>query len=199
MSSWTWLAFAITIACEVVLLAAVLQSLLRPENRIWPPTGKGTWQFHVTFWPVILGVTAAIALAWLDWNTFIWKEDERILVGGALIAFGLGIADWGVRALGRSTSSGLGGPFQERGPYRFSRNPQYVGNILAVVGFAVVANSRLLWIATVLAIVGLVLGPFAEEAWLRRTSGETFEAYVRRVPRFVGIPRGSREASRGDL
>ena len=138
---------------------------------------------------MIVGVTAAIALAWLDWNTFLWKADERILVGGALVAFGLGIADWGVRTLGRPVSSGLGGPFQERGPYRYSRNPQYVGDILATLGFAILANSRLLWMAAVLAVVGLVLGPFAEEAWLRRTYGDRYEVYARRIPRFIGIPR----------
>ena len=189
MSGWTWAAFAVVIACELVLVAAVVVSLASPRRRIWPPPAKNTWQFHVTFWPVVVGVPAAIGLAWLDWNTFLWKSDERILVGGALIAFGLGIADWGVRTLGRPTSSGLGGPFQERGPYRFSRNPQYVGDLIAAVGFAIVANSRLLWIATLLGLMGLVLGPLAEEAWLRQTYGATFDTYARRIPRFVGIPR----------
>ena len=189
MNRWAGVAFAVTIACELVLLAAVVVSILRPDRRIWPPPRRASWQFHLTFWPVIVGVAAAVALAWLDWNTFVWTGDERNLVGGALIAFGLGIADWGVRALGRPTSAGLGGPFREVGPYRLSRNPQYVGDILAAIGFAVVANSRLLWIATLLAVVGLVLGPFAEERWLRRTYGETYEAYARRIPRFVGIPR----------
>ena len=189
VSGWTWIAFAVVLACEIVLVAAVVLSLVSPRRRIWPPPGKSTWQFHLTFWPVVVGVPAALALAWLDWNTFLWKDDERILAGGALIAFGLGIADWGVRTLGRPTSSGLGGPFQERGPYRFSRNPQYVGDLMAAVGFALVANSRLLWIATLLGLVGLVLGPLAEEAWLRQTYGETFEAYARRIPRFVGLRR----------
>jgi protein-S-isoprenylcysteine O-methyltransferase Ste14 len=196
VNSWTWTAFAITIASEVVLLAAVVVSILRPERRIWPPPGKSTWQFHVTFWPVIIGVAAGIALAWLDWNSFVWTADERILVGGVLVALGLGIADWGVRALGRPTSSGLGGPFHESGPYRYSRNPQYVGDILAVIGIAIVANSRLLWIAAAPAILGLALGPFAEEGWLRRTYGEGYEAYARRIPRFVGIPRSSRDHRR---
>ena len=189
VSGWTWVAFAVVIACEVVLIAAVLVSLVSPRRRIWPPPGGNTWQFHLTFWPVVVGVPAALALAWLDWNTFVWKDDERILAGGALVAVGLGIADWGVRTLGRPTSSGLGGPFQERGPYRFSRNPQYVGDLMAAVGFALVANSRLLGIATLLGLVGLVLGPLAEEAWLRQTYGETFETYARRIPRFIGLPR----------
>lgn len=189
MSAWTWVAFAVTILCELVLLAAVVVSLRSPRRRVWPPPGRRSWQFHLTFWPVVVGVLSAIALAWLDWNTFLWRDDERILFGGAFVALGLGLADWGVRSLGRPTSAGLGGPFLERGPYRFSRNPQYVGDILAVVGFAIVANSRLLWIAAGLAVVALVLGPFAEEAWLDERYGEEYAAYRRRTPRFLGRPR----------
>lgn len=199
MSAWTWFAFVMVIACEAVLLTAVVISILRPASRIWPPPGRGTWQYHVTWWPVLVGVPAGIALAWLDWNTFVWPAEERILVGGALIAFGLGLADWGVRTLGRPTSSGLGGPLQERGPYRWSRNPQYVGDILAVIGLGIVANSRLLWIGCLIGVVGLVLGPFAEEAWLRERYGAAFESYARRVPRFLGLaPPGRRQGESGD-
>lgn len=185
----TLAAFAAVLASEALLLGAVVVSMIRPELRIWPPPRKNTWQFHVTFWPVITGVLGAIVLAWRDWNTFVWKADERILVGGVLIALGLGLADWGVRALGRFTSSGLGGELRAAGPYRFSRNPQYVGDILATIGLAVVANSTLLWIVTVPALAGLILAPYAEEPWLRARFGPGYETYRARVPRFIGIPR----------
>jgi protein-S-isoprenylcysteine O-methyltransferase Ste14 len=183
-----WLAFGITLACVIVLVGAVVISLLCPDLRIWPPPGKGSWQYHLTLWPVIIGVLGGIVLAWRDWNTFVWKGDERILVGGALIGAGLGLDDWGVRTLGRNASSGLGGEFREAGPYRFSRNPQYVGDILATIGLAVVANSTLLWIAALFALVGLVLAPYAEEPWLRARFGESYEGYRARVPRFLRIP-----------
>ncbi len=183
--------FVVVLGCEAVLLAAVVLSLLRPDLRIWPPPDRRSWRFHVTFWPVIAGVLAAIVLAWRDWNTFIWGGGERILVGGALIAVGLGLADWGVRTLGRIASSGLGGEFREAGPYRFSRNPQYVGDILATVGLAVVANSTLLWIVTAPALAALVLAPYAEEPWLRSRFGASYESYRARVPRFLGFPRRS--------
>lgn len=188
MDALTWLAFGITLACVIVLVTTVLISLLRPELRVWPPPGKGTWQYHLTLWPVVVGVLGGIVLAWRDWNTFVGKADERILVGGALIGAGLGLADWGVRTLGRIASSGLGGEFREAGPYRFSRNPQYVGDILATIGLAVVANSTLLWIVALIALVGLVLAPYAEEPWLRDRFGESYEAYRARVPRFLRIP-----------
>lgn len=188
MDALTAFAFGVTLACVIVLVGAVVISLLRPELRVWPPPGKGTWQYHLTLWPVIVGVLGGIVLAWRDWNSFVWKGDERILVGGALIGAGLGLADWGVRSLGRIASSGLGGEFREAGPYRFSRNPQYVGDILATIGLAVVANSTLLWIAALIALVGLVLAPYAEEPWLRARFGESYEKYRVRVPRFLGIP-----------
>ena len=46
---------------------------------------------------------------------------------------------WGVRTLGVHQSLGLEGELARGGPYELSRNPQYVGDTLLLVGYALCA------------------------------------------------------------
>jgi protein-S-isoprenylcysteine O-methyltransferase Ste14 len=71
--------------------------------------------------------------------------------------------------------------------YSMSRNPMYVGVVLAVVGQAIVFASRaiavygaFLWLLFHLVVVAL------EEPHLRARYDERYEAYCRRVPRWLG-------------
>ena len=73
-----------------------------------------------------------------------------------------------------------------RGPYRFVRNPMYLGATLALVGVALFYRS-----VALLAYAGvflLLMHAFAvgyEEPTLRRTFGSEYEAYRATVPRWV--------------
>jgi protein-S-isoprenylcysteine O-methyltransferase Ste14 len=72
------------------------------------------------------------------------------------------------------------------GPYRFTRNPIYIGFVLAYFGFAIVLTSMwvLLLLIPVLAILrrGVVV---PEEAYLRRKFGDAYRKYQARVPRWL--------------
>lgn len=78
------------------------------------------------------------------------------------------------------------------GPYRFSRNPLYVSNILAGAGLLLFANVfpvtvRMTLIALIIAHhIALV---HHEEAALRAAHGETFTRYAARTPRWYGLLR----------
>ena len=85
----------------------------------------------------------------------------------------------------RQRGSGQRGGFVSSGPYRFTRNPQYVGDIVFFVGVGVIANSVFLWIAHVLLILGFVVAPLTEEPWLEEQYGDAYREYRRRVPRFL--------------
>ena len=80
----------------------------------------------------------------------------------------------------------------ERGPYRISRNPQYVADIAMLAGFAILANSTYAWITCLLGMVWFVLAPFTEEPWLRDQFGVEYELYMKRVPRFLSLKRRDR-------
>jgi protein-S-isoprenylcysteine O-methyltransferase Ste14 len=77
-----------------------------------------------------------------------------------------------------------------QGLYRFSRNPMYVGVLLAVFGQALIFMSAavarygvIVWLIFHLVVVVL------EEPHLRKERGASYEEYCRQVPRWLGWPR----------
>jgi protein-S-isoprenylcysteine O-methyltransferase Ste14 len=77
------------------------------------------------------------------------------------------------------------------GLYRYSRNPMYLGVLLAIAGQAVVYRSPRIAVYFVIAGLffhGVVV--FLEEPHLARVRGPAYEDYRRRVPRWLGLPRG---------
>ena len=73
-----------------------------------------------------------------------------------------------------------------RGPYRFTRNPMYLGLVLVTLGLALWIGSwpMLLAPALLFATVSFVHIPF-EETKMRRQFGEAFDAYARTVRRWI--------------
>ena len=72
------------------------------------------------------------------------------------------------------------------GPYRFTRNPIYLGMILGLIGLAIALNS--LWLLLTLAPFAVVIryGVVArEEAYLERKFGDVYRHYRRRVRRWL--------------
>jgi len=79
-----------------------------------------------------------------------------------------------------------------RGPYRFSRNPMYVGVLLAVFGQAVLfASPPLAAYGCAVFLFFHLMVVFVEEPHLRATRGRWYELYCRAVPRWLGWPRRS--------
>ena len=137
------------------------------------------------------GLLGLVVLGIIDWNSFALQHWARVLVGGLLMAGGF-FALWGYLTLGAHASQGLGGDLVTTGPYRYSRNPQYVGTIPAVLGYAIICNSILALITALLVSGWFVLVPFAEESWCREHLGAAYEEYAANVPRFIGL-RGLRD------
>lgn len=78
----------------------------------------------------------------------------------------------------------------ETGPYRFSRNPMYLGVVTIIFGQATLLASwkialaaALLWLFFHCVVVCL------EEPHLRARHGAWYEQYCRRTPRWLGVTR----------
>lgn len=73
------------------------------------------------------------------------------------------------------------------GPYRYTRNPQYVGNLGVMLGQALTFNSlgMLLYAIVTWFLAELFLVKW-EEPHLTRQFGEAYVDYKRKVPRWVG-------------
>jgi protein-S-isoprenylcysteine O-methyltransferase Ste14 len=114
-------------------------------------------------------------------------------VGAALAGLGAGlVADAFVRFV---RAAGTPAPVFETqalvvtGPYRYTRNPQYVGVVALVAGEGLLVGSR--------RVLGYGVGLWAafhlwvriyEEPRLRRRFGADYERYSRAVPRWLRAP-----------
>ena len=83
------------------------------------------------------------------------------------------------------------------GPYRFTRNPLYLGNVLQSIGIGLVTP----WPVCVLIIIGIYMFDYAlievEEPYLAATQGDAYKEYLKRVPRLFPIPGKSAPAPSG--
>jgi len=72
------------------------------------------------------------------------------------------------------------------GPYRFTRNPMYLGLVIVTLGIAVWVGAWPMFIApiAIFATINWVHIPF-EEAKMHRQFGATYDGYVGRVRRWV--------------
>ncbi|MGA9958647.1 MAG: isoprenylcysteine carboxylmethyltransferase family protein [Acidobacteriaceae bacterium] len=143
-------------------------------------------------WVFVLGYAVGLALQFILPHAVLSGRASWISVGvgAGLFALGAVIAGWGLTLFHRASTTTVPGERSERlvtrGPYRLTRNPMYVGLTLAYFGEA--GLLRQIW---PLAVLPLVLAYLQwtviplEEAKLRETFGEEYEAYRGRVRRWV--------------
>jgi protein-S-isoprenylcysteine O-methyltransferase Ste14 len=116
------------------------------------------------------------------------------VIGGLLIAVGLGLLIWTVVLFDRvgKGTLGVGNVLGEpvklvvRGPYRHMRNPMISGVLCILLGEAAVTASGwlLLWFAAFLAVLATVIR-FWEEPHLIRRFGDEYITYCQHVPRWI--------------
>ena len=123
-----------------------------------------------------LAVISGFVLDWLEPLTFVPEDWPAGLLGAVVFVLALALGVW---ALDTMTRAGTNVPTNrptttivEGGPYRFTRNPIYLGMCLGLVGLAIAFNS--LWLLGALVPFDLVIryGVVArEEVYLERKFG----------------------------
>lgn len=124
-------------------------------------------------------------LAILTWNTWIVSLEIRFLVGVPLALLGGAFVSWGIFSLGIKNTHGVESGFVEQGAYQFTRNPQYLGDIVLLIGLSIVANSLYVTIPLLLQVIIFVITPFSEESWLNEKYGNKYIEYRNRTSRFL--------------
>jgi protein-S-isoprenylcysteine O-methyltransferase Ste14 len=155
-----------------------------------PDRGPG-----VRFPPPFLFV-GGFLMAWVlhRWLPFEIDDDGagriQTAVGAAFMAAGLALMSWGVVTFARARTAILPHRPARRlvreGPYRFTRNPMYVGLTSAYVGLSIVINA--VWPILVLPLVLASLRRFVvrrEERHLTEKFGGDYSEYCRRVRRWL--------------
>jgi len=119
------------------------------------------------------------------------------IAGTIVAAIGALVALWCVVtfvAIGKGTPAPFDAPRRlvVRGPYRFVRNPMYIGAAVALAGAALFYRSSALFAYSVgFLVVFHLFVVFYEEPTLRRTFGPGYEAYCHAVRRWWPIPRSA--------
>lgn len=168
--------------------ALLIISIAKPELRFWPPPDRSSSRYLFARVTAALGPltgVGALALGVLDWNSAVFGQPGSYLLGGALFVCGCGFALWGYLGLGARASQGHHEGLTAEGAYRYSRNPQYVGTIVGLFGYAIFCNSALTFVVWAIWSSWFVMAPFAEEPWLRERLGIAYDEYAAEVPRFI--------------
>ncbi len=178
---------SIVLSADFLLLIAILVSILFPKSRIWPPAKKDSWQQWVS-WALFTFVMFGVPfLGILDFQSLGYYHWSHLVVGATFCIAGLGIDIWGTRTLTAQQSLGKKGIIVTRGPYRYTRNPQYIGFIVLFAGIIIMSASLMAVLTGAFAIFLFFIIPFSEEPWLRQLYGEPYIEYCKNVPRFIGI------------
>jgi protein-S-isoprenylcysteine O-methyltransferase Ste14 len=179
------LVFGITLVFESCLGAALVVSLLYPKYRVWPPPKKGSWQYWCIHFSTESSIFFFFVLGFVDWNTFLLKHWLRFVFAPLFISLGTTIFLWALRTLTVNTSLGSKGKLVTKGPYRHSRNPQYLGTFLLFSGTMLLFNSLYQFVTGITGILLFLLAAFVEERWLRIQFKEEYDVYCKKVPRFM--------------
>jgi protein-S-isoprenylcysteine O-methyltransferase Ste14 len=187
---------AVTLASQAVLLAFTAVSFFAPARRVWPPPARRSWQLYTTWFLSWVSLSGVFLLALFAGNPLGLPAWLRLGLGVPLLAAGALLVGWGTRALTAATTLGAAGAFVRSGPYRFSRNPQYLGACLYLASLVALSGSHLVALAALAIALWFLATPFVEEPWLAARYGEAYEAYRQAVPRFFGLG-GRRRADGG--
>jgi protein-S-isoprenylcysteine O-methyltransferase Ste14 len=143
--------------------------------------------------PPILALVYVLIAAAISWSLGWPKLPGLPLapVGITLLAVALIPIIWAIVLFRRertevSPTSPVNRKLVTSGPYQFTRNPMYLGLVIATLGLAVWGGAWPMFIAPIalFATANWVHIPF-EEAKMHRQFGATYDSYMRQVRRWV--------------
>lgn len=148
----------------------------RPNFIPWPPL----LLVGFTLMAIVLNLYAPAPLAFAGART----------VGVVLIVLALGVDLWAMRTLHESHTTIMpnrgSSHLVTHGPFGYSRNPIYTANMILMIGMGCFAlNAWLLLLAPVNGILTHFLAIRREENHLIARFGYQFEAYCRKVRRWI--------------
>ncbi len=179
--------FYVVLFSDILLLLGVVFSVGFPRYRIWPPPSKNSWQYWISWIFITISSVGVPVIGLLDWESLGPIHWIRFIVGGLLILVFAFLIYWGIRTLSLHQSLGLEGKLITTGPYKYTRNPQYLALILLYISMILVTSSNLAFLTGGLLILMYVIIPLSEEPWLEDLFGVEYLEYRKRVPRFVGL------------
>ena len=180
------LLFISALIMELFYILMFVLTIKREGFRFWPPDSPDSWQFFAAWSIALLVAVEFLFIGLLDFDSLILpglRVRLPLVIAIVLPVTALGI--WVYAVFPYKATIGLGDRLVTRGPYRYTRNPQYICDILSILAYMILTNS---WMTCALGTLGIILNilaPFTEEPWLEERFGEEYLAYKGRVPRFL--------------
>lgn len=160
----------------------------------WAPWIEG---WHIGRRMSLLG-WLALELSRIGLASFAVATSLLLIVAALFAAAAASFRVWGSAYLGPSTVSNfnmLAGNVLVEGPYRYVRNPLYVGLWCMVMALAFLMPVSGALFAMVLITIFAIRLTLGEEAFLTRQLGQPYLAYLQAVPRFIPRLRGAPAAA----
>jgi protein-S-isoprenylcysteine O-methyltransferase Ste14 len=137
-----------------------------------------------------LAIAAGLAAGWLYPLQFLPSSIPRVGIGGGVFLLGFALAVWAIvtirKAGTRIETNKPTTTIVANGPYRFTRNPVYIGMFLGQAGLATAFDNLWMLAALVPFYVVIRYGVIArEEAYLDRKFGAVYLGYKSRVRRWL--------------
>ena len=79
------------------------------------------------------------------------------------------------------------------GPYKYSRHPIYLALILIFLGVSIISFSWIIFVCLIIIIMHLLLAVPAEELYCLKKYGRIYHDYLKRTPRWIGIPKSDKK------
>ncbi|GBE56500.1 hypothetical protein BMS3Bbin16_00708 [archaeon BMS3Bbin16] len=189
MIMWLYVGLGVSIGIWIVLGIYVFSEIKKTYNKKGIFTNKlliswyAMWAFHHI--PVVFASFFGI---WL-----IPVNRTLALTGGLIIfIFGVVLLPLGMiefRSLRRSTGQDVS-KLITTGIYRWSRNPQFIGWFLMLLGISIAGRSGFALALTIVFMVILHLFTiWLAEPYLEHLYGEEYRQYKSNTPRYIGIPK----------
>jgi len=152
----------------------------------------GFWAPWIETWGIGRRITllewAALELGRTGLVRFTVAVPVVIVVSALLAAIGAVLRVWGTAYLGTGTVNSLdmkAGGVVADGPYRYVRNPLYIGLWFMVAAMAFIMPATGALFAVVFISVFLMRLILAEEGFLAVHIGESYKTYAKAVPRLI--------------
>ncbi len=192
-------------AAYLIAFLALTRGISRSGTDPWLfARGGGTqtvtgWTFRLGF-ALLLATPLVHALApSLTLRLDPWPRSVAI-VGAALAISGGALGLWAQSHMGNSwrigAAKGRVGRLVSDGPFVWSRNPVFIGQIVLVWGLFLASGDVLVAILAAAVTLAAVVQASVEEQVLLSSLGQEYRDYSARVPRWLGSPKAAHAARR---
>jgi protein-S-isoprenylcysteine O-methyltransferase Ste14 len=140
---------------------------------------------------ILLNIYSVLFFAMVAYSVFLPLELGTVWFYVGLIIYVVGVIVETVAMLDFFTTA-VDEPVN-KGIYRFSRNPMYFGMFLIFLGTGIACVSLFFLLLTAIFMILSHLVVVYEERYCTKKYGDSYQVYLNRIPRWIGIPKTNKE------